>query len=273
MMRILFPEWRASNSTTQYPFSDRVTLVNAEGRLIPEGTFLDAAFYVIGAQAGLFLSQVDVGFDSVTLTVGDPTTSALATTSFSSFGPPDELNFVDTFGRPAGVLVSEGARLSIFQAWGVGTHTFTQDQTEFAATVCFPTPEIGVRGIQLPSGELLVGDVWLVGDDGVVLRLDDISIPAACGQPAQTIKAIRVDVVGDPLFRRRLCTPPSLFTPPRFIRTIRVIGPNQSFDCVPDELGNLRLVGNNFLAGNTVLRLVPVNSGLFITAVGSAIGQ
>lgn len=266
---ILFPEWRKQNETTKYPFSDRATLENVDGRRIVNGTFIDAALYPTGVAAGLYLSQVVITHQTATLTLGVPGSPAVATGSFELVSQASDIIFTDASGRPAGLLISEPQRLSIFQTWGVGTYEFLPAEAEFAATVCFPTPEVGVRGILLDDGSLMTGDVWLVGSDGVVLRVAHETLPASRGKPERTVQVIRVDVVGDPLFRRRLCQPTNLFTTPRFIKTIRIEGPNQTFECSPDQFGDLKIAVNNDLADDTVLRITPVPNGLKVSAVGT----
>lgn len=266
----LYPEWRAANSTTNYPFADRATLINAEGRIILEGLFLDAALYPIGGQHGLHLSKVTITNQDITLTIGDNRQSELASGTFALIQPPDTVSLIDNFGRPAGVIISESARLQILQSWGVGEHVFTLAATEFVATVCMPTPEIGLRGIMLEDGSLCVGDVWLVGEAGVIVREEFINLPTEYAPNPYRI--IRIDVVGDPLFRRRLCEPPDLFVTPRFIKTIRVKHDLGEFICTPDACGDFKLAVGNNLAVDTVLRIRSVAEGIIIECVGETLG-
>lgn len=269
MARILFPEWRKQNEPTKYPFSDAAALVNATGRVITEGTFLDAALYPIGNATGLYLTKAVVSFQAVVLYVGTQAAPELASGTFPLVDPPDQVAFVDPYGRPAGVLVSEGRRLGLFQSWGVGTHEFQPAETEFAASCVFPTPEVGVRGVRLESGELFVGDVWLVGDDGVVFRATEEQVPVPGTCQTRTVRVIRMDVVGDPLFRRRLCQPNNLFQTPQFLKEVRVLGPNMDFTVPPDPAGNINLTVVNDLAADTVLRITAKENGIEIGAVGS----
>lgn len=268
--RSIFPEWQKQNEPTRYPFADVAKLVNAEGRVLVEGTFLDAALYPIGASTGLYLSSVVVTHTDVTITLSSPAGVA-AIGDFKLVSPPDVIDLFDSYGRPAGVLVSESRRLGLFQAWGVGTHEFLADETEFAATCVFPTPEIGVRGIRLETGELFTGDVWLVGDDGIVLRMERLEIPVSGTNELRRVNAIRVDVVGDPLFRRRLCEPRSLFSTPTFVTAIRFVSLTDDFTCGPDASGNLRFVANNYLAADSVLRISTTTDSIVVGAVGSQI--
>lgn len=266
--RIIFPEWRKQNEPTKYPFSERASLTSDDGRIFVEGTFLDAALYPIGSNNQVYLAAVEIDHQHVKLVLGDPVTPELATGTIPLVGTASEVIFEDAYGRPAGVIVSEATRLGIFQSWGVGRHEFRPEASEFAATVVFPTPEVGVRGFRLEDGSLFVGDVWLVGADGVVFRTTETTIPGRCGQAAQTVQAIRVDIVGDPLFRRRLCEPNELFDTPRFVKTVRFVGPNRTFECAPDIFGNLIFTSGHQLASDTVLRVVNRPDGIRIEAVG-----
>lgn len=268
-MRHLFPEWLAENADTGYPFTRTATLTNGQ-RTVPRTLLLDAILYPPGGGARLYLAHVTITHTTVTVTIGDPITTALASGTFPLVNPPAEIPLTDPAGRPAGLLISTSARLSVFQAWGAGSWAFKPDQTEFCPTVCVPTPEVSVQGLLLPDGTVLTGDVWLVGADGIVLTPTTSTTPNGAGLPV-TVPAIRVDMVGDPLFRRRLCSGTALFATPQFIKTIRVVGPNQTFDVSPDALGGFQLTANNAVANDTVLRVVTMPGGVAIHTVGSSV--
>jgi hypothetical protein len=224
-MHIRHPEWRDSHEPTKYPFGQDCTLVNEAGDVIFETTFLDATFYVIGAQAGLYLSRISVDVDNVTIWVGDPTVAQLAYGTFTRAEPPDELRFVDNYGRPAGLLVSESIRMALFSSWPAGDHDFLPTQTQFVARCCHALPMVGVRGFELDDGSILTGDVWLVGDDGVVLSCDSVDEAGACGEDVTSTTAVRVDIVGDSLFRRKLCSTPDFFETPHYLQTVTFCAP------------------------------------------------
>lgn len=266
--RIRHPQWRKELEPTGYPFSPRATLVNAAGDTLPEGVFLDAALYPVGGQERLHLANVNIAGTTVTLTIGDAGDPARASGSFAMFAPPTDLKLLDSFGRPAGLFVSEPSRLAVFSSWTSGDHPFTVDQSEFVAGVCIPTPEVGLRGIVLDDGSLLSGEVWLVGDDGVVLSVESQDLPDASGRSVRH-QVIRIDIVGDPLFRRRLCASGGLFTTPNPVRQVRVVNGSQSFTVSPDEFGDLKLAVNNRLAPDTVLRVRTTPDGVVFEAVGS----
>jgi hypothetical protein len=269
--RTLHAEWRDEQESTKYPFGSNATLTNGTD-IILEGIFLDAILYPIGGEARLYMPLVTLTHDQVTISIGDTVNGILASGAFDLISPPDRVTLQDAFGRPAGVLVSEPGRLATFQSWTVGEHAFGQEDTEFAATVVVPTPEIGLRGIQLADGSLFTGEVWMVGDDGVVLRSEDLQVPSeVCGADPIDISVIRVDVVGDPLFRRRLCVNDDLFVTPQLLKTITVDDGRQRIRCGPDENGDFKLTVNNDLAEDTVLRIRAGENGLVIEAEGSTL--
>lgn len=224
-MDIRHPEWRASHDATKYPFGQDCSLSNTAGDVIFETTFLDASFYIVGAQAGVYLSRVSIDVDNVTIYVGDPANAQLAFGTFPRATPPSELRFVDNFNRPAGVLVSEEIRMALFSSWPIGDHDFSPTATQFVARCCHAMPQIGVRGFELDDGSILTGDVWLVGDDGVVLSCDTVQEATSCGLPIKDVTQLRIDVVGDSLFRRKLCSQPDFFETPHYLETITFCAP------------------------------------------------
>jgi hypothetical protein len=265
--RIRHPEWRDSLEPTNYPFSDTASLYNGRNFIL-SGMLLDASLYPVGGQARMYLSKVAITYDTVTIYVGDPVNAELASGSFDLINPPSLVKLTDSLGRPAGVLVSDPLRLASLQSWGVGSYIFTLSQSEFAARICCPAPQIGLRGIMLEDGTLFTGDIWLVGDDGVVLRTETVSLPSTCGQGDQSVEVIRVDVVGDPLFRRRLCNPNDLFETPRFLKTLSFTDGVQTVVCGPDDVGDVKITVNNNLAEDTVLRVRPTPDGIVFESVG-----
>ncbi len=246
MSRVLFPEWRDQQGPTRYPFADGASLTALSGTALEPDLFADAALYPAGGLERQYLSRIVVGTRQVTLSVGDGRVTERASVRFDPLDPPDLLELNDGHDRPAGVLVSEAARLAVFQTWPSGEHRFRPEATEFVASCVVPVPQTGLLGFETEDGTLFTGDVWLVGEDGVVLRFVD--------------GALRIDVVGDPLFRRRLCSPLNLFPTPRFVRTINGMRPN--------ELGEFQIVSGGELASDTILRVYPDGDELVIEAVG-----
>jgi hypothetical protein len=268
--RILHPEWRDEQGPSRYPFADRATLVSADSMLLPPDLFLDATFYPIGGQEQLRLSSVVIDYQTVTLWIGDNTNDSLASASFSLLSPPSEVRFLDAYGRPAGLGISTPTGLAVFQSWPVGSHNFTVDETEFAATCCIPTPEIGVRGILLADGSLFTGDVWLIGGDGVALTRVDRSTNRSgiLGGP-EVLDTVHVDIVGDPLFRRRLCT--GVFATSPYLQQITVQDGCRRVVCYPDVDGDFKITVGHQEAADTVLRIRATPDGIVVETVGEVL--
>jgi hypothetical protein len=248
LAHVIHPDYRDQNEVSRYPFADNANCVSADGRVEIDPTiFVDASLYPVGGDERLYISQIDVAPREVTIYIGSAARPRLVSVAFD---PYDDETFLlplrDAYERDAGILVSEPSKLRIFAAWPNGTHLFRILATSFVAACCIPTPEVGVRGILTEAGELLQGDVWIIGDNGVVVR--------------EVAGELRIDIVGDPLFLRRRCAPLDLFDPPQFLLSIN--------DCGPDDYGNFNLTVDSRLADKTVLRIYPAGTTLRATLVG-----
>jgi len=264
--RILFPEWRAENEATKYPFAQCASLTNGS-KTILEGMFLDASLYPIGGGYDLHISEVVITNDAVRIYIGTVAQKQLCSATFSRLAPPDLLKVVDSANRPAGVLVSESSRLGLFNGWGTGVHQFTLKQTMFAASCVVPIPDTGVRGIRLADGTVLTGEVWLVGGKGVTLS-SRTDLEARRDNPqGKPVTTITIDAVGDPLFRRCACG--DLFETPSFVQTLTFVDKNQTVVVSPGDYGNIRIAVNNDLAQHPVLRISATDKGLYVHAVGT----
>ena len=106
--------------------------------------------------------------------------------------------------------------------------------------------------------------MWLVGEDGVVLRTE-----LTTDKDGNSVEVLRLDVVGDPLYLQRLCNPEELFSPVNPIRTLRVKQGEYTYDCVPDDQGNFTIQMNDSLAADAALRVRTTPAGIVITVEGS----
>lgn len=237
MPAIFHTDFRQTFGTGRYPFSDTSTLVSSEGLTLPNDTIVDASLYIIGAEAGVGIRQIIVTTSGISIVIGDNTSEQLASGTFDKFSPPASVTIVDVYGRPAGVLVTDAIALAIFQTWDPGTYLFESGTAEFVASCTIAVPNVFLRGIRLPDGTLLAGDVWLAGKDGVVLREESGNI--------------RCDIVGDPLFLRKLCSPSGRFETPLFLERINNIGPN--------DAGDFTITVASNQASDTALRIFPVS--------------
>lgn len=242
-----FQEFYDEYAATRYPFLDTCLLTADTGQRLDTDLFLDAILYPVGNVLALHIATIVVQSRLVVITIADSKKAVVATTSFDPFGNVSELAVVDTHGRPAGIIVSDAARLSRFSSWVEGTHTFALTAAIFVPSCVIPTPATGVRGIGTAQGDILTDSVVLVGGPGVVLR--------AVGDDG-----IRIDIIGDPLYRRRLCEAASAFQTPLFVQTIN--------NCPPDQSGNISITVGNHLTDKTILRLNQSADGLVIEANG-----
>jgi hypothetical protein len=334
---IRHPEWRERHEATKYPFMDSATLVSADGEVILDGVFLDASLYPFGVSVGLYISSVErtienevvitmadsTGFDqcSASFQLDDLNTVDQADMAFSqvgkftspctNIGEEDDdylLRVVDNSGYSAGIIVANLTMLKTFVGWPIGVQSFSSEDTEFVASVVVPTPDAGVRGFELDSGELVTGEVWLYGERGVILT---------CDTDTYGNTVIRVDVVGDPLFARASCStdsgksqkvpcygcidkeacnydptakyddgscvyPPghakyvedtttaneNEFITPRFIEAVTVQHGTKSFTCGPGEYNDFKITASSGNAADTILRVRPKEGGLIIETVG-----
>lgn len=251
--RRLFPEFRDEYEPTRYPFADSslLTPTRDEMQTIDQDMFLDASLYPIGAVGFLYIDRINIVHRAVTISIADQTLRSKASVVFDPLFAPEVLRVSDPYGRPAGVLVSDSLRLARFGSWSLGDHLYRPTATTFAVACAIPTPEVGVRGILTARDELLTRDVLIVGDNGVVVR------------QGSSPENIRVDIVGDPLYIRKLCGPADRFSTPLFIKTIN--------GCSPDQQGNFNITVGDHFSETTILRVYPSGDGLVIEAVGQTV--
>lgn len=241
MPEIIYAGWRDGNQKINYPFADTATLVNGAGVAVARDLFDDARVYPIGGALGLFLNRITVAGSIVTIAIGDPVAGELASGSYDANTAPDELGLFDAYGRPAGILVSDAQRLSAaLTSYGEGTFLFEAGQTEFAPSVAIPLPQAGVRGVLLDDGSFLAGDIYLVGDDGVVVSWEG--------------GHVRVDALGDPYALSKACdeegVPLPVFCGLKSINGIK-----------PDSAGDLKIsIGAN-QSSKPILRLETDDAG------------
>lgn len=235
-------------------------MISDAGDVLLPGVFLDAVLYPPGATNSLYLSQVELTSSRCLLTIGDEVTEAICTGEFNLLSPDTSVRLSDSFGRDCGLLVSESLRLANLQAWSLGVHTFSPDATPFAAAVCLPNPLTGVSGFLLDDGSVVSGEVWLVGGAGIALSYREHA------EPAGTRSVVRVDAVGDPLFRRLLCAP-ALFQTPRFLERLIVQKGGRSYTLTPENGGIEVRVGGQ-LSDKTILQICTFDNGIEVRTIG-----
>jgi len=242
LKQIVATEWRNNNERVRYPFVDTATLTDVdEAVTLDEDLFSDARLYPIGGEAGVFLRNINVDQTIVTFTIAGPNVGDLASGAYDATAAPGEVALYDDFDRPAGILVSTAVQLAaLADQLPQGDTTFEAGTTEFVASAVVPLPHTGVRGLLLDDGEIVSGDVWLVGEDGVVLSFEG--------------GAIRVDVIGDPYALLKDCEDQNQPLPVFCgIKTINNIP--------PDAQGDFKLLVGGNLAEDPILRIETSGDG------------
>lgn len=260
-MTIRHQEFLRELQDTNYPFAANATRTNGVSQL-SQTVFTDCSFYPATSVGNLFLSRVIVSTSDLRLVIGDRQTSDLLVGTVAAPVTGNRITLRDKQNRPAGLILSDPTNLGVLFALGLGTHAFTREQTEFCASCHVPLPVPPVAGFQLPDGDIVSGEVWLVGSGGVVVS----------ALPVGSETQVRVDLVGDPLFLQRLCGI-SEFNPAVPVRRIRVVngieGTPPVYECDATPTGNFALQMNNALAANTALRVHTTATGIVIEVAGS----
>ncbi len=253
--RIIFPDFRDEQADSRYPFADTATLRSSSIELsLPREGFIDAVIYTINGAVKAYLSQLVIDGSNVTIVVGTEDTIEMASATYNPLSVPDNgyLALYDVYNRPAGALIATRECLAFLSGWPIGTHAFSLDATEFVSSLVIPAQETGVRAIQSEDElNFLTGDVWLIGDAGVVIRQESEEV-------------IRVDITGEPLFKRLLCEGTAEnYSPGPFLQTIN--------GCGPDEYGNFNItvVGEN--TPDSIMRIYPQDGQLKIGLVGKKV--
>ena len=245
-----FIQWRAANAAGKYPFATYATLANDEV-FIPDDAFVDAKLYPVGGDETLYLASVARSGNSAIFTVGTAANPALASGTYNSGSPVRVIKLSDGDGRSAGILLTTPEAMLPIIGWAEGSYTFTQDQTQFTASVIAPIGGDGVKSIRGgTNGTKYTDNVWLVGGRGVVL---DATNPEE-GDPVITVHA-----VGEPLYRRAVCEVAG-FDKPCLLKTIN--------ELPADEFGNFQLGVCGVDANRSVFRIEPIDNGLTIKTIG-----
>lgn len=264
---IRFPEWRDEQEYPAYPFEDESSLTTTTGETFPASTFIDAAVYILDVTKPIQLTAVTVAAELLTLTFGTEDELTLATAEFEWTSADTQLQLQDTSGRACGVLVSDAARLSVFQGWGAGDFTMESSAAVLVAACQHPIPDAGVTSFELDDGSVLFGDVYIVGDNGIVLNCVPTTHGDACGVLPTPRYAIQVNAIGDPLFLRKVCEP-TLFQTATFLQSLVFQKGEKEVELGPGEDGRIIIWQGSVVSENTILRVVQRENKLKISVVG-----
>ena len=260
--QVLVQEWRDDNANIAFPFVDSAKLKTSLGVSLNNRAFLDAAIYPPGYVGRVFLGQVVSSLSGVTYVLTNERGVVIASGALTN----DEIWFSDALGRNAGVLIVDPTELP--QNWPIGTHSFGTG-AELVASVIELGADTAPTSLVLPDGTLITGDVWVVGDDGVVIT------QAGDG-------STQVNMVGDPLFQRRLCDPEfnslvSIATPfftKTYLQALAIPVNGAWVEVAADQYGGFVISANDAMTPDSVLRIYPSDDGTVkIELVGKIITQ
>jgi hypothetical protein len=230
-----------------YPFADTASLMTRTKLPLDRDLFLDLHIQVNAPAGRVGLRQLILEGGLASFVFGDDLVSArargwLILDGLDRSAPTTLAVLVDPAGRTTGLAVFDTAKALLLNTWPQGTHEFAADAAELVArALAIGTP----RGLEtlLVSNGTVSGDIWLIGDVGVVLSWK------------ATTETVRIDVVGEPLHRRLQCDPEH-FDAPRFVQELVLEDRyGRQFAITPDEQGNIELVPTGRDRQDTVLRI------------------
>lgn len=262
-----FPEWRDEQEYSRYPFEDWCSLTTTTGEKFESSTFIDAAVYLIDNVEPVQLTRVDVDAEYVKLYFGTVVDELQASCTVEWTSADQQLQLIDQLGRACGVLVTDAARLSVFQGWGNGTFTFAIGDAVLVSACNHVIPSAGVTAFELDDGSVIYGDCYIAGDNGVVLNCVPTTRKTECGLVESPRYAIQVHAVGDPLFLRRLCEP-NLFRSNSFLQTLVFQKGSKEVELGSGDDGRIMIWQAPVVSTNTILRVVQRNNKLSVTVVG-----
>jgi hypothetical protein len=185
----LYQTWDDSHEQTAYPFADEASLLAVDNATrFPVGVIADAAIGARDLTTPVRLGVVDVRAGDIDLIFYQGSTVvavATITTATSGWVPlTSRLGVVY-----AGKVKIESALVGAVFNLGLGTHTFTEAAAPLVPYCVFLAPVAGVRGIELPNGTVISGDITISIGSGLDAEVEDDG-------------SVRIDAVGRPYLKR-----------------------------------------------------------------------
>ena len=188
--------WGAESRRNPYPFVDIATFTDSSGILrIDPAAITDAKLWpAVTSTSRVYLSSITRGQGSLVITVStlDAVVGVATITDLTkrrvAFWAPD--------GSQSGYMAFSPGGLQGLHDVPTRTYEFPVAATEFVASAVAPRATGGVKSLGDAAGNTLDGVFRIVGGEGVRLN----------AQP----NGFRVDIVGDPYFRREACADPKV---------------------------------------------------------------
>jgi hypothetical protein len=164
-----------------------------DGKLLPSDFLIDAHLYPLDPVGMIYMSSVDI--HASTIYFADTVTGTVVGKAvYTDDSDTAAVTETGEFERQIGLLVF-GDGLNEMKR-GRFIREFTPYATTLTPTAYTPIKQVGVRGIRLPDGKLISGDISFEGRDGVlitsnivdgehILRFDVLGVPPVvedCGE-------------------------------------------------------------------------------------------
>lgn len=234
LQRQFVADWYNESEASNYPFDDSSSLETADGLTLPTEAILDLVIYPDPGVAPR-LSAITVSRNEIKFVFSNDSGVVIAEGTKAINDGNRIVTLLDVRLRQIGLMILNEDRVLPFAGWPIGAHS-----TDLGVVAnCVLPVESVVEGIATEDGGYASGFVYLVGDAGVVVR------PEPDPNPGE--EAIRIDIVGEPLFRRLSCVPQDRFRTPNFVRTIN----SRS----ADEFGEFPIVVGRHLSSEPIVRI------------------
>jgi hypothetical protein len=225
-MNIYGQQWEDSLKGLSYPFQASEP-PESEGNRIPVDFILDAALFMRSSTSRAVLSEIVVTpARGITMGFSDSAGDPVGTAVFPATGG-GRVN-VSFQGISVGFIVVDPDTTEIVRSWFPRTYVFSAPLIPHVVVVSDPAWR---RGVTLPDGTTLTGDVYLVGANGIHLE--------------RTTTGFKVSGVGDPYAGRVEAR--------RALKTINNV--------LPDIAGNISFVAMSPHDGPQRVSVSPLGSG------------
>lgn len=184
--------WYQETLRNPYPFVDTASLTDASGLLkLQKGWIIEARIWAsMETAARTYLRSIARTKDLLTFTIST-TEEDLCTAEVTDF-TKTRLAFFDAGGSQVGYMTFAPGALSLIHDRASQVYQFSVDAAEFTAGSVISVRSSGLNSIRDAQAAAISEELILVGGEGIALHVIDGS-------------TIRVDVIGDPYFRRDIC--------------------------------------------------------------------
>lgn len=236
----------------KYPFTSNSTLQSKEGIIIPNESVLDASFYPTGEYETIRIGEIDKKLQGSTIKI------------YSSYDKIGEGNLddiddkiikiKDNYNRDIGIIVIDETFLFFIKNLKPNQYYFDLESAVFLPSCITIRPNSFLEGFTDENGNIVSGEVWLVGEAGVFLNYTQDS-------------SITINCIGDPLFKTRFLEKTADYMLENVpIKEIIIKNFNQMYynsnKVKPDKYGNILLSSRGAFDNKSILKIRPTENGI-----------